>query len=80
MRLYHFAMSVTLDQRALYRAVDDRRRDQGIRWLDVAEQVGVSRNTISAFKTDSASPRLDTLLGLMVFLGTTDLEPFMKEQ
>lgn len=73
-------MSVTLDQRALYRAVDDRRRDLSIRWLAVAEQVGVSRNTISAFKTGSATPRLDTLLGLLVFLGTTDLEPFMKEQ
>lgn len=72
-------MSVTLDQRALYRAVDDRRRDLAIRWLDVAEQVGVSRNTISAFKTDSASPRLDTLLGLMAFLNTTDLEPFIRE-
>lgn len=73
-------MSATLDQRALYRAVDDRRRDLAIRWLTVAEQVGVSRNTISAFKTGSASPRLDTLLGILAFLGTTDLQPFMKEQ
>lgn len=48
-------------------------------WQDVAQQVGVSQNTMSAFKTRSARPQLDTLFGLMGFIGTTDLKPFMRE-
>lgn len=72
-------MSTTLDQLALYKAVDDRRRDLSMHWQDVAQQIGVSQNTMSAFKTRSASPRLNTLLQLMSFLEQTDLGPYMRE-
>lgn len=71
---------ITLDRSALHRALDERRQAEGLRWADVAGQVGVVSSTLSRLAVGYGSPNADSLARLLNWLGTTDLGPYLTSR
>lgn len=73
-------MSARLDVEALYVALDKRRRAAHLRWRDVALEAGVSPSTFSRMGLTGAAPNADGLARMLVWLGTTDLAPYITTE
>lgn len=69
-------MTARLDPDALYVALDRKRRTKRMSWRDVAAEVGVSPSTLSRIGQDKR-PDADGLVRLLLWLGTTDLGPYI---
>lgn len=67
-----------LDVKALHEALDLTRKQRKLYWRDVAKQAGLSPSTLSRIG-QGASPDVDGLLRLLVWMGTTDLGPFLLD-
>lgn len=69
-------MTARFDPDALYVALDRKRRTNRLAWTDVAEQAGINKSGLTRlgqFKNPSA----DNLIRLLLWLGTTDLGPYI---
>lgn len=71
---------IRLDVEALYVALDQRRRAAHLRWRDIATEIGVSPSTFSRIGLESARPDVDNLARMLVWLGDTDLKPYLTEE
>lgn len=56
------------------------RKSAGLRQEDLAEAVGVSRQTVIAIENDKYSPSLELAIRLARFLNTTVEELFITEE
>jgi transcriptional regulator with XRE-family HTH domain len=67
-----------LDVPELYRRLDVRRREQGLTWRQIAEQLDVSPSTFSRI-ADGNRPDADALVSLLVWLDLdTDIAIMIK--
>jgi transcriptional regulator with XRE-family HTH domain len=65
------------DATALYRALDRKRRERGLNWAEVAEEIGISRSTIT--KTQSGGRmEVDGMIAMVAWLGVS-VETFVRE-
>jgi transcriptional regulator with XRE-family HTH domain len=64
---------------ALYVEIDRRRRRRRIRWREVATEAGVSASTLTRLG-QGRRPDADGVVRLMIWLGTTDLAPFIDRE
>lgn len=65
-----------LDPDALYVALDRQRRKRRMQWRTVAAEASVSPSTLTRIG-QGHRPDADGLLRLLLWLGTTDLAPFI---
>jgi hypothetical protein len=65
------------DPDALYVALDRRRRQDKLRWRDVAHQAGVSASTLTRI-SQLKHPDANSLVRLLSWLGDTDLAPYIR--
>ncbi len=65
------------DSKALYDALDARRKARDLSWRDVAAQIGVSTATISRTQTDGRM-EVDGMLAVVDWLGVP-VERFVRE-
>jgi transcriptional regulator with XRE-family HTH domain len=70
---------IRIDVEALYIALDSRRRAAHLRWRDIATEIGVSASTFSRMAY-GALPSVDNLARMLVWLGDTDLKPYLTEE
>lgn len=66
----------SLDTEALFTAIDRRRRARRIYFRDVAAEANVSASGLTRLG-QGHRPDADCLVRLLVWLGTTDLAPFI---
>ncbi len=69
---------VVLDHEALYLALDRQRRMHRLSWRRVAEESGIGVINIGTRLGQGHSLSVETLIRLMLWLGVTDLGPFMR--
>lgn len=68
----------TFDSAAFKAAINARRLERGIRWNVVATEVGISGPAMSRLVTKPAdNPSTETLARLLVWLGNTDIGPYL---
>lgn len=65
------------DSRALFQAVDEKRRAQGMTWEQLSSEIGVSAATIKRTR-DGGRMEVDGMLAIVRWLGTT-VETFVRE-
>lgn len=65
---------------ALYAALDKERTERGLQWRQVAAQAQVQASTLSRIGVQSMAPNLDGLVRLLVWLGDTDVGPFIATE
>lgn len=65
-----------LDPDALYVALDRKRRSRRMQWREIAQEASVSPSTFTRIG-QGRRPDADGLVRLMLWLGTTDLAPFI---
>ncbi|QCX81205.1 hypothetical protein C9F11_38110 [Streptomyces sp. YIM 121038] len=63
--------SYRLDVPELRRRLDARRRERGLTWRELADQVGISASTFSRL-ADDKRPDADALVTLLVWLDLDD--------
>lgn len=68
-----------LDVEALFTAVDRQRRARRIRFRDVADEAGISASTLTRLGY-GRRPDVDGLVRLLLWLGTTDVDPFIAQE
>jgi len=56
------------DAKALYQALDEQRRSRGLNWSQVANEIGVSKGTISRTK-GGGRMEVDGMLAMVAWLG-----------
>jgi transcriptional regulator with XRE-family HTH domain len=66
-----------LDIDALYVALDARRRAERKTWRDVARECDLSPSMFSRMGLDLRSPSAEHLCRLLLWLGDTDVKPFL---
>lgn len=66
------------DVPAFYRAVDDRRRQMHISARELCRQAGVIEGPGLTYLRAGRIPSAETLARLLLWLGTTDVAPFIK--
>ena len=62
---------------AFYIALDKERAERGLMWNQVALEAKVNKSTLSRIGVQSMAPNLDGLARLLVWLGDTDIGPFI---
>jgi hypothetical protein len=67
------------DSAALYAALDRRRGELGVTWREVLRQSGVAAVGTITYLSQGRSLSADTLLRLLVWLGDTDVAPYVLE-
>ncbi|HEX3557014.1 MAG TPA: helix-turn-helix transcriptional regulator [Thermoanaerobaculia bacterium] len=67
---------VRFDPKALYRALDERRRARGMSWQQLAAEVGVSASTITRMR-NGGRMEVDGMLAMVSWLGAT-VESFTR--
>jgi transcriptional regulator with XRE-family HTH domain len=72
-------VTATFDADALYVALDRKRRAQRLYWRDVAAEAGTSPSTFSRI-AQLKKPDADTLVRLLLWLGATDVAPFIRRE
>jgi transcriptional regulator with XRE-family HTH domain len=65
------------DSRALFQAIDEKRRAEGMTWEQVSAHVGVSASTIKRTR-EGGRMEVDGMLALVRWLGMT-VETFVRE-
>lgn len=70
---------MTFDPEALYRALDVARRSQRISWRSLCKSASVDPGVTSRLAYGQ-SPNLDNLARLLVWLGDTDLRPYITKE
>ena len=60
--------AIRFQRRALYRAINARRKKLGLSWREVARQVGVHDMALHRIK-DGAGPPMETYAKIVVWLG-----------
>jgi hypothetical protein len=71
--------AVTFDMEALYVAIDRKRRAEHLSWREIGRAAGLHSST--AWMTRLARGHflhLDTIAALLVWLGSTDLAPYLR--
>lgn len=67
------------DVEALYAALDGKRRAERLHWRGVAQAAGISASTITRMSLDGKLPDVPNLTRLLLWLGDTDLKPYIRE-
>jgi transcriptional regulator with XRE-family HTH domain len=65
------------DARALYQAIDEKRKARGLSWREVAAEIGVGVSTITRTK-GGGRMEVDGMLAMVAWLGTS-VENFVHE-
>ena len=66
------------DAEALYRALDQQRRDRGMTWADVSREIGVSASTITRTRKGGRM-EVDGMLAMVYWLDEK-VETFVREK
>ncbi len=66
------------DSKALYRAIDEQRKDRGMTWSDVSKEIGVSTSTITGTKRGGRM-EVDGMLAMVYWLDVP-VETFVRER
>jgi len=67
------------DVEALFAVLDKRRRSQRLTWRQVATAAGIAASTFTRMALDSCSPDAENLCRLLLWLGDTDVKPYLRE-
>lgn len=67
------------DVELLYAAIDKKRRDGRLTWRLVAAAAGITASTFSRMALDSRCPDVENLCRLLLWLGDTDLKPYLRD-
>lgn len=73
------ASTVAFDVPKLFARLDALRVERDLNWRQVAGQCHVSASTLTRI-SQGQTPSLDGLARLLVWLGDTDLEPYLSER
>jgi transcriptional regulator with XRE-family HTH domain len=65
------------DARALYQALDEKRKSRGLSWREVATEIGVSVSTIKRTQSGGRM-EVDGMLAMVAWLGVS-VENFIHE-
>lgn len=68
-----------IDARRLYEALNQRRTALSISWREVMRQAGVRAPSFSTRLKNGGEPDLQNLARLLLWLGDTDLRPYLRE-
>ena len=68
----------SLDVEALYVALDKVRRERRLLWRTIAQESGVSASTFSRMGLEHNAPSAHGLVRMLVWLGETDITPYIK--
>lgn len=63
---------------AFYHALDRKRRDRRLHWTQVCKQAGVHASLMTRISLDVKEPSVPNLIRLMLWLGETDLAPYIR--
>lgn len=66
------------DIEGFFTALDRKRRAERLRWQDISEATGVPKSTFTRMGYGQ-KPSADSLVRLLVWLGSTDLRPYVRE-
>lgn len=69
-----------VDTDALIASVRAVKKVRGVRWADVAEEMGMSRAGVLALVEGAHAPSGHTLLTIMMWLGVTDISPYVARR
>jgi len=72
--------SHVIDVEFLADCIERRKELLGITWREVAAEVGVTNDALWRIRHLSRVPRGDTLVSIMVWLGTSDIWAFTAER
>jgi hypothetical protein len=73
------------DVEAFYVALDARRRESArdesrrVGWREIGRQLGISSSTFTRIGIHREPPGVAALVKLLVWLGDTDLKPYIRE-
>ncbi len=72
-------MSYTLNQRALWSAVEDYRLSQGLTWAEVYEQVGIDKEVFGRLVVKGSSLTAEEYTSLLRWLDNASPYEFMED-
>lgn len=67
------------DVESLFAVLDKRRRSERQTWRQVAAAVGCAASTFTRMALDSRCPDVENLCRLLLWLGDTDLKPYLRD-
>ena len=70
--------TLRFDPRALYDAVDAQRRERGMTWRALAEELGIATSTINGMTQRRWGIELDGVIAMARWLGST-IQSFQQE-
>lgn len=72
--------SHVLDAKYLARRINERKELLGLTWHEVCAEVGVTHDALWRIRSLARTPRGDTLVSILVWLGVTDVWDFTVER
>ena len=67
------------DRAALMKAVEDARWERRLTWKEIAQQAGLVPDALWNMRRKNVRMSLDTAVSLLVWLGQTDIKPYLQE-
>lgn len=72
-------MAVAFDPETLYTALDRARRTQRLSWRELSRRAHVDHNAVHRLAYGTR-PDVDNLTRLLVWLGNTDIRPYITKE